>query len=668
MEPPGRDTMRTYLDSNGQRIARHLPALAIFIVLSLVLTWPLARDMRHVLYSWGDPVFQAWTLAWNWHALTTNPAELFNANVFYPWRNTLAYSDHLFGQTLLVLPLLALTGEGILAGNISVLLAFIFSGFIMYLLVLDMTGNRVAGILAGVAYAFAPSRMAHLEHLHLLSMQWPPLLLLCLRRMTISTGPPRRIWAAGLALAFFMQGISGVYFLYFSVVMLVIAGAVYLLIALIERDRRLAESIALAGGACALAGALLLPSLLPYQQVHDDLGVEREMAEVNVWSADPGDYVSVWPDNRLYNSLLDDNFRHIEQALFPGLAIVVLAAVGVTHPRFRREKWLLLAIVAGSVVLSFGLSGTLFGREVPLPYRVFYEGLPGFKAIRVPARFGLVALVGLGGLAGLGVDRLWRDARDRIPSRRQFAGGVVALGLGLAVLGMEALTIVELPDALPVNDVPPAYAWMADNPAPTIELPMGEGEVASAWPNFWSLMHWNDVVNGYSGLAPPTYLEMRERMHEFPNPETIILLQGIGVETVVMHGDFPAGDRAEVEAALEQSSAVTLALPGPDAVYQLDPDPWMWRLVQAVPDGEPVNLPNIAPDPLVFGYLIAILQREGHAVSGNGTIGYLELEPAGEACFVILNAAAGPDSISNSPLEPIHEESGYTLYRLGSCD
>ncbi len=654
-----------------QRIARHLPALAVLVILSLILTWPLARDMRHVLYSWGDPVFQAWTMAWNWHALTTDPANIFNANVFYPWRNTLAYSDHLFGQTLLVLPVLAVTGEGILADNISVLLAFILSGFAMYLLVVDMTGNRVAALLAGVAYAFAPSRMAHLEHLHLLSMQWPPLLLLCLRRVTLSTGVARRWWAGGLAAAFFIQGLSGVYFLYFSVVMLLIAGGVYVLIAVLDRDRQLAQSIALAGGACALAGALLIPTLWPYQQVHDDLGVEREVSEVSYWSATRGDYLAVWPDNRLYNEILDENFRHIEQALFPGLAIVVLGVVGMTHSRFRREKWVLLAIVVSSIVLSFGLTGTIFGREVPLPYRIFYEGLPGFRAIRVPARFGLVALIGMGGLAGLGVDRLWRDARRRIPSRQQFAAGAAALVLGLAVLGLESLTIMELPDPLPVDEPPPAYAWMADHPVPTIELPMTldlNSPVASAWPNFWSMMHWNDLANGYSGLVPPTYLMMRERMTEFPAPETISLLQGIGIETVVIHGDFPESDRSTVEAELEANPSVSLALAGPDAVYQLDRDPWMWRLVDAVPDGEPVSLPNIDPDPLAFGYLVAILQRQGHEVSGNGTVDYLELQPATDACYAILKGDDDPAGHGYLGAAMLIAESGYTLYRAAGCD
>jgi hypothetical protein len=172
------------------RLRPHVPAVLVFVAASLLLTWPLALHARDTLVSWGDPVFQAWTLAWDRHAMTHSPLSIFDANVFYPWRNTLAYSDHLFGQALLAAPVLLLSSNGILADNMAVLTAFCLSALAMYLLVLDLTGNRAAGIIAGVAYAFAPSRMAHLEHLHLLSAQWPPLALLCLRRMVEITSPP----------------------------------------------------------------------------------------------------------------------------------------------------------------------------------------------------------------------------------------------------------------------------------------------------------------------------------------------------------------------------------------------------------------------------------------------------------------------------------------------
>jgi hypothetical protein len=685
------------------RIARHLPAVVSFIVASAVLTWPLARQMQHTLISWGDPVFQAWTIAWNWHALTTGPLSIFDANVFYPWRNTLAYSDHLFGQTLLVLPVIAVTGNGILANNVAVLLAFILSALAMYLLVYDMTGNRAAGILAGIAYAFAPSRMAHLEHLHLLSAQWMPLALLSLRRIVrqehVNTElPPRQAstmsdrlgvlvdrarsvsgkrWYLLLGVAFLMQGLSGVYFLYFTFVMLLIAGGVYLALAISDYDWGVVRRLLLAAGVCAVAGLLLIPTLWPYQRVHDDLGIERTTAEVTAWSANTRDYLAVWPRNRLYNEALDRNFRHIEQALFPGLFVVLLGIAGLTNRRAGRDRWVLLAIVLGAFILSLGLSREFAGRVWTLPYQIFYDYVPGFRAIRVPARLGLLALVGLAGLAGLGIDQLWRVARDELrfftwyPDRLYRQPVMLALllfSLPLGWVGLESVNRMELPDPLPTERVRADYNWIADNPAPTLELPMGDGPVASSWPNFWSMYHWNQVVNGYSGIVPPTYYPFRERMREFPSDDALWLLQGIGVENIILHGASPVDARAALEAAIAERAELTLRLPGVDAVYTLEPNPWMWELADLIPVGETVDLPNAGADPVAFGLLMAILQRTGHTVEGNGQIGYLTLTPAvAPHCYVVLLAGDDPADFGYLDSTVLSAAPGMTLYGNAAC-
>ncbi len=699
-------------------IGRHLPALAIFVAVTVLLTWPLAARMDDTFISWGDPVFQAWTIAWDWHALKTDPLGIFDANVFYPWGNTLAYSDHLFGQALTVLPIIAITENGILADNIATMLAFILSALAMYLLVYDLTGNRVAGVLAGVAYAFAPSRVAHLEHLHLLSAQWPPLMLLCLRRAVApesgrvlsgwrnresitedspvrserpSTGtaelvdprfsiPDSRFpWFAGLGACFFAQGLFGVYFLYFSIVMLIIAGAVYAAFALYDRDWQVMRALGLAGLVCAFAGALLIPTLLPYWQVSQDLDVERTTAEVSAWSADPKDYLAVWPRAKLWNDLLMRNHRDVERDLFPGLAIVALAGIGLTHRAAGRQRWVLLAVALGGVIFSFGLSATIAGRDFPLPYRVFYDWLPGFRAIRVPARLGLLALVGVGGLAGLGVDRLWRLGRDELPLFRRYPHtlakrprvvGAALGGLLLVFILLETVPRMELPDPLPPPpDNPPiAYAWIRDNPAPTLELPMGEGLVGSAWPNFWSMFHWNQTVNGYSGIVPPTYYPFREEMRSFPSDDTIRLLQGMGVVNIIIHSDFPDRERAVVDAQLAARPELTLALPGPDAVYTLAPDPWLWELAEAVPNGEIVDLPNADADPVTFGMLMAILQRTGHEVTGQGQVDYFHFSPPDTpTCYAVLQDTDDPTTHGYPAARVVTQEGDLTLYVRPEC-
>ncbi len=644
--------------------------MLILTGLSILLTWPLLPHMQNTLISWGDPVFQTWTLSWNWHALTTSPLNIFDANIFYPWRNTLAYSDHLFGQTLMVLPILALTGNGILANNVAVFLALILSGMAMYLLVYDITGNRVAAILAGVAYAFAPARMAHLEHLHLLSGQWPPLALLCLRRTTLTTGRVRWRWAAGLGAVFIAQGLSGIYFFYYTVVMLIVAGTVYLGFALLDRDRETAKAIGASAAACAVAGLILLPALLPYLQVRDDLGIERGHSEVNFWSAEMGDLVAVSPANRLYNGPLSEFHRDLERDLFPGVMLTGLAVIGLFHRRHRRIRWVFLAVTLSSVVLAFGLTGKFLGIEYPLPYQLFYDWMPGFRAIRVPARFGLLALVGMAGLAGLGLDLLWRWLRSRLQDDLKLPVAAGALIIGLAILWAEAATIVALPGPLPIETPRDRadYEYVASQSKPILELPMGDGPVASAWPNYWSTLHWSPVANGYSGIVPPSYDLLREQSKNFPDPEFVDILQGSGIETVLIHDTPGLAGQNDVNTSATAHPAVTRVLTGKDSVYTIDPDPWMWDFADAVPGGETIDMPHADANPLAYGFMMAIFQRTGHAVSGNGTIGYYELSaPSSPRCYLVLNANDDPASYGYPDTVILDRSAGFILYRNTNC-
>lgn len=646
----------------------HAAVLVIFGIWAVLMTWPLATDLSHQLASWGDPVFQAWTLAWDIHAWTTHPLNIFNANVFYPYRNTLAYSDYLFGQALLIAPILLKTGNVILADNLSLLLSYALSGFAMYLLVVELTGNRLAGIVAGFAYAFAPARMAQFEHLHLTSAEWLPLAVIAARRALTQRSIK---WAVVLGLLVVVQGLFGVYYFYFLAILL---GMVFVAFLIARRDQNALIAVAQAGVACVIGAALLFPILLPYQTVHDDLGIERTVQEMNTWRAVPSDYLAVSPQNRLLGSHLGKRYsRDLERDLFPGGLLIVLAVLGLFNRRVGWERWMLLAVALGSILLSFGITGHFRGHDFPLPYRLFYNYFPGFKAIRVPARLGLLALVGLAGLAGLGLDFILR-LLGRLPLRLtlKFVGSA-SLSL-LLVFGMaeEYTTRIPLPGRLPVTLAEaqrPDYAYLAAHPAPAIEFPMGEGIIASAWPNFWSTFDWNQVVNGYSGIAPPVYYIFRDEMQAFPSPRTVQLLQGIGVRNVVYHADpksDPASDPFLVEA--KTFPELTQVVSGPDYVFELASNPWIWNLVSEVPHGKSVDLPAVASDESTFGMLAAILQRQGHTVYGSGSIDYWHLPvPPASICYAVTETGAQPLDGQFQNAVKVDSAGWLTLYRRASC-
>src|SRR5436309_15226791 len=89
----------------GAMARQHAAAAALFAVLALALTWPLARTLGSAVAWPGDPFINIWILDWDWWATFHRPLSLFQANTFYPAKDSLAYSENLYGIALLLFPL-----------------------------------------------------------------------------------------------------------------------------------------------------------------------------------------------------------------------------------------------------------------------------------------------------------------------------------------------------------------------------------------------------------------------------------------------------------------------------------------------------------------------------------------------------------------------------------
>jgi hypothetical protein len=162
----------------------NLLILLFFTLITLGLTHPLVFNITHAIPGdWGDPLLNTWILAWDIHKITSNPMGFWDANIFYPHSNTLAYSEHLFASALLALPIMVIAKNPILAYNFVFFLSFILSGFGMYLLVYYLTRNRWAGLIAGTIFAFTPYRFSHLGHLQILTTQWMPYTFLYMHKL-----------------------------------------------------------------------------------------------------------------------------------------------------------------------------------------------------------------------------------------------------------------------------------------------------------------------------------------------------------------------------------------------------------------------------------------------------------------------------------------------------
>ena len=143
-------------------------AAVLFAALTLVATYPIARaPSSYAYFDHSDAQLNLWIMAWDAHALSRDPRNLFNANIFYPKRGTLAYSETLLGYLPLFGPVLWLQGSPALAFNLILLFSFAVSGLGMYLLTRHLTGRHWPAIVAGIAYAFLPYRFVHVPQIQL---------------------------------------------------------------------------------------------------------------------------------------------------------------------------------------------------------------------------------------------------------------------------------------------------------------------------------------------------------------------------------------------------------------------------------------------------------------------------------------------------------------------
>src|ERR1700687_1588804 len=148
---------------------KHLTAGVIFLVFTVLLTNPLILHVWNAVEDKQDGLPNTLIWAWVGHALVTNPLDLFNTNIFYPYTNTLAYSEVLLPPGLFALPFTLATNNPIFGYNLALLAMLWLDAFGMYLFVYDLTRREQAGWIAGIVYAFNPFNFGNFAQMQLLT-------------------------------------------------------------------------------------------------------------------------------------------------------------------------------------------------------------------------------------------------------------------------------------------------------------------------------------------------------------------------------------------------------------------------------------------------------------------------------------------------------------------
>lgn len=594
--------------------AKHLGAFALYALLAVALTWPLAPHMSTYVADRGDPLLNCWIIDWGCYALTHSPLHLYDAPVLHPAKFPLAFSENMVGIDLAVLPFHIAGAAPLVVYNLAMILGFAFSGYGAWVLARMITGNSVAAFAGGIFAAFVSFKFDHLSHVQVVWTGWLPLMLAALLAYWRHADAKHALL---LGAAFVMNGLTNIYWLAFGATALGITIA-FLFIVSDRRDaafwRRLIVTL-------AVSCAVLLPFLIPYEVVSKMYRLWRRSSESLAGSATPYDFLMSSERSLLYGKIAKGR-SHVERHLFLGIMPVILAAFSVWRRRPRRRSTgeaagapqrktrLLDGAIALLAIAALVMTRTRHGADVPITLALvlaairfapnirdfvqrsrfnieewtaalwiaiglagafgehaflhpfLFRLLPIFRATRTPARWVVILHTGLAVWMAIGLIELL--ARVAIP--RLVAAAVLAL------------TIVDVLPRIDWASVPaerpPVYHWIARaRPSVFIELPVSPGEPEAQY-MLAATTHHVRMMNGVSGFDPPLRKVLVDLCDHGKYDDAFYnLLVSNSCRVVVVHnalvGDTAPAMNAWIVSEVQRGQLVPVQHFGDDDVYRV---------------------------------------------------------------------------------------------------
>lgn len=548
-------------------IRPHLPALALFFGLTVVLTWPLALHLSGSFMSleyWygGDPNLLIWLTDRIAH-LTDAAAPPLDFALFWPGGvNILAGYDGLM-TVLLALPAAVVTGNAILGYNLAVLTALWLNAVAAYALIWRETRSRYAASFGGVIFGFSVYALVRsMYHANLAMVFGLPLLLLAAQSW-LDRPTPRRGLLLGLAVL--LAALCSAHYL-------IIGGLILMVFAAVNWRRVLkAGRQALVASVSCLTAAVVTSIPLLWNRPAE--WTTRSSAALAALSLHWPNLILPHPLTDVFFGLTDSAYatfpasfglgtpNYVAETAYVGIPLFVLAAIGLLTLRKRGETekivlWSCLAI--SSFIFALGPVTTVFDHAFPLPFALL-RLIPPFSLIREPSRLFLPGLLSLTVLASFALARL----RAALIGKRKAA---VAVTLVLATIFAAERFAAPVP--LVAKRVSPFYRTVAAEPGrfALAELPIGfletqAGDKTDSAPrlallseyDFFQMTHNRPIVDGeyfYTALSPQTFdfinanpllLNSVCRPESVGSPDTMSReaslsgLAAVGVRYVIVH-------------------------------------------------------------------------------------------------------------------------------------
>lgn len=502
--------------------------MAIIVLATLIYFFPLILRLGTYMTG-GDSMFNAWVMERNQHCLLREHCpEYSNANIYYPNKDSMLYSEVEISPSVVTLPLHFLSPNPILPYNVVTILTFVMLGLSMYWLALYLSkGNWYYSLLAGLLFEFGPTLMASTYHLQSLSVFCYPLAFLAVfkyldthrrRYLALLLGALLYCFFASWYQMIFMLGMVGV-----------------LLLFVLWRKRATWRDVGIMVAVVGVACVITLPLVTQYLHFSKESQAKYTLTEKVADSSGLPDYAitpSYTPLGQLIQLVSGHHwnlYSKVQTLSYGGISLYVLVfAVGpylVWRRRLADKKlkyeYLLFGFIALAMfvislgpLLKIGVDGFYhihgLTAVIPMPAMLIHLFVPQLGFMRGLARAAalmLFAMCCLLAILGSRIAPKWSFYKRHA----LLINCVVGLVLAVDILPGKMIPLDPNPHAYH-SGVPAVYQRIKDDPKiddivvlqakdyPHIDFWFARTEVV-----LWSAYFNRNIYNGYSGYEPPTF-------------------------------------------------------------------------------------------------------------------------------------------------------------------
>jgi hypothetical protein len=500
--------------------------------------------MTNLLFEKVDDAYVSWIINWNIHSFTTNILNIFNGNIYFPYHNTLAYSDPYFTTSLIAFLPVKLINQPAFAYNFSLIFAFITLSFCTYLLALYITKNHLSSIAAGTILAFSSYTVTKVMLLQMLSICWVPLSILLFLLFL-----DKKMFKYFLFSVFFfiLQMYNSFLPGYFILVSCLIILFFYLFTKRITFKQLQIKKIILVG---VFAVAIILPIIIPYYQVSKEFNYVRDIRDSIRFASRPEDMLYPGFTTKLSDFLLNTFYKNNTAKIlydgFMGLVFYIVASIAILYRLINsKQKWFmfdaLLIIGIFSYILSLGPAFQWAGHVIkhpfiiPLPYALFYYLAPGFNGFRDSSRWEMLFLMSFSVSIAIFLTAFLKNKAKFI---RLFLIALICFGV---------LWEFKLPYPYKVvptkENFPKVYTFVKNLPQNSVitEFPIYNWSTypllnSENFREYYGILSFRKSFNGAGGFAPPPWQRSVEYMVDnFPDSKSLSILKKSHVGYIILH-------------------------------------------------------------------------------------------------------------------------------------